>query len=376
MRVLIFILSYNAERHIEAVFADIPPGYLNCSSTEILLIDDASQDRTVEMARACVARMGLKNVRVVKNGMNQGYGGNQKVGYTYAIREGFDVVVMLHGDNQYTPRVLPELLRPFEADPDVACVLGVRFGQRYSPLRGGMPIYKYVGNRILTGLQNRLAGVRFSEWHTGYRAYSTKALARIGFALNTNDFHFDTEILLQLIKSEAKVVEVNIPTRYGDEICRVNGMRYAKDVIKTTFRFMLQKYHLFYDARFQPEIIFGDQVDGVVESVYERKAGLRTPHVVVCRDDRLLFRGANVLDIGCSKGQFAEVLVRTRQCRVTGIDSFEPASVSSRLARYEQIDLETEEHRVADLVAESNFDVIFMLDVIERLSMPERLLLR
>src|SRR5262249_18966372 len=278
VRLLIFIVSYNAERHIEGLLDDIPPSYRNSENTEILLIDDASEDRTIEVAHSYIARAGLKNVRVLKNVVNQGYGGNQKVGYTYAIREGFDVVVMLHGDNQYTPKALPELLSPFQMNPDVGCVLGVRFGQRYSPLRGGMPVYKYIGNRILTSLQNRLAGIRLSEWHTGYRAYSTRALSNIGFALNTNDFHFDTEILLQLISTGAKLVEINIPTHYGDEICRVNGLRYAKNVAKTTFKFMLQRYHLFYDVRYHPEIVFHKAIDEPFHSLYESKTARRSPH--------------------------------------------------------------------------------------------------
>jgi glycosyltransferase involved in cell wall biosynthesis len=373
MRLLIFILSYNAERHIESVFEDIPPRYKNNADTQILLIDDVSVDKTVEVARAWVTRTGLTNVRIFRNSINQGYGGNQKVGYTYAIREGFDVVVMLHGDNQYTPKALPELLAPFERDPDIDCVLGVRFGQRYSPLRGGMPLYKYVGNRILTTVQNRLANAELSEWHTGYRAYSTAALSKTGFALNTNDFHFDTEILLQFIRSNAKVVEVNIPTHYGDEICHVDGLRYAKDVIKASFKFMLQKYNLFYDVRYHPEVIFS-KPDYTFDSVFDRNGGPSNPHLVVCQDPSLIPAEARVLDIGCSHGWVSDELVR-RGCQVTGTDTMSPAKVSTTLSRYEQIDLETEEHRLLELVREGDFDVILMIGVVERLSIPERLLL-
>jgi glycosyltransferase involved in cell wall biosynthesis len=375
MKLLIVILSYNAERHITNVLDDIPPVYRNSADTQILLIDDASQDGTVEVARAHVGRTGLRNVRVVRNATNQGYGGNQKVGYTYAIREGFDLVVMLHGDNQYTPRALPELLGPFETDPEVGCVLGVRFGKRYSPLRGGMPAYKYIGNRILTTLQNRLAGVHFSEWHTGYRAYSTRALSRIAFALNTNDFHFDSEILLQLIKDGATFVEVNIPTRYGEEICHVNGLRYAKNVIKASLRFMLQKYHLFYDVRFHPEVALNKPRDESFHPLYEAKMDLHTPHSVVCGNSELVPDGSRVLDIGCSTGYVGEELARQRRCRVTGVDMLPRTNVSPRLFRYEQIDLEDEEERLIALVGEGNFDVILMLDVLEHLSGPERFLL-
>ncbi len=324
------------------MFDDIPLSYRNSHDTQILLIDDASQDRTVEVARAYVARHNLTNVRVVRNAINQGYGGNQKVGYAYAIREQFDVVVMLHGDNQYTPRALPELLHPFERDPDVGCVLGVRFGTRYSPLRGGMPAYKYVGNRILTTIQNRLASVHFSEWHTGYRAYSTRALSRIGFALNTNDFHFDTEILLQLINDGAKFVEVNIPTRYGDEICHVDGFRYAKNVIKASIRFMLQKYHLFYDVRYHPDVVFNKRTTKSIHPLYDSKSELPTPHSAVCSRPDLIPDHSRVLDIGCSTGYAGEQLAR-RGCRVTGVDMLPPSTVAPSLFRYEQIDPDAEE---------------------------------
>jgi 2-polyprenyl-3-methyl-5-hydroxy-6-metoxy-1,4-benzoquinol methylase len=376
MKLLIVILAYNAERHIEGVFENIPPSYINSDDTQILLIDDASQDRTVEVAHAYIARTGLTNARVFKNVVNQGYGGNQKVGYTYAIREGFDVVAMLRGDNEYSARALPELFSPFRENSGVGCVLGVRFGKHHPALRGGMPAYRYVGSWILTALQNRLAGVQFGDWHTGYRAYSTRALSRIGFALNTNDLHFDTEILLQLIDDEARFVEVNIPTQYRDEISHVNRLRYAKNVIKASTKFWLQKVHLFYDVRFHPEVLFNRPTDASVHPVYEAKLELRTPHSIVCRDPGLVYEGANVLDVGCSTGYVAAELVRQRRCRVTGVDMLPPSKVSSNMRRYEQIDLEVEEERLIDLVREGNFDVILMLDILEHLAAPERFLLK
>jgi len=372
MKLLIFILSYNAEPHIQGVLEDIPPQYKNDARTEILLIDDASEDRTVEVARAYAARAGLTNVRVWKNAINQGYGGNQKVGYTYAIRERFDVVVMVHGDNQYTPKALPDLLAPFATDPSLACVLGVRFGERYSPLRGGMPLYKYVGNRILTALQNRLSGARLSEWHTGYRAYSTKALANTGFALNTNDFHFDTEILLQLIRNGAKLGEVNIPTHYGDEICRVNGLRYAKDVMKASFRFMLQTYHLFYDVRFHPEVVLAQSSKQLLEAMYDPDTRPARKHVLACYDTEMIPPGANVLDIGCAHGETAARFSHERRCRITGVDTLPSDKVSGTTPGNEELQAAT----LATLIENGNYDVILMLDTVEHLTIPERFLLR
>lgn len=375
MKLLIFILSYNAERHIESVFEDIPLQFKNSDNAQILLIDDASSDKTVEVAQAYAQRAGLKNVRLLKNKINQGYGGNQKVGYTYAIREGFDVVVMLHGDNQYTPKALPDLIEPFRKDRDMGCVLGVRFGRRYSPLSGGMPLYKFIGNRILTWMQNRFAGVRFSEWHTGYRAYAVKALSKIGFTLNTNDFHFDTEILLQLIKSGSKFIEINIPTHYGDEICRVNGINYARNVMKASFKFMLQKYYLFYDVRFHPEVVFGDISGEFSAPVYDEKMDFQSPHSIVCNSPTMVPNGAKVLDVGSSSGYVAQELTRRKGCQVTGVDMLPPSQVSNQIFRYEKINLETQEEQLIALVKNSDFDVILMLDLLEHVAMPEKFML-
>ena len=134
---------------------------------------------------------------MLRNEINQGYGGNQKVGYAFAIERGFDFVVLLHGDGQYAPEELPKLLAPLR-DGRADAVLGSRMMTTFGALRGGMPLYKYVGNRVLTALQNRLLRANLSEFHSGYRAYSVRALRDLRFRLNSNDFHFDTEIIVQL----------------------------------------------------------------------------------------------------------------------------------------------------------------------------------
>lgn len=374
MKTLIFILTYNAEKTIVNTLSDIPSQYINTKNVEILLIDDASADKTVDVAKAHVKTIGLNNIRILKNDINQGYGGNQKVGYTYAIKKRFDVVVMLHGDNQYTPRALPDLLAPIEKDPTIDYVLGVRFGSKYSPLSGGMPLYKYIGNRILTKFQNKMAGVKFSEWHTGYRAYTTKALSRIAFALNTNDFHFDTEILLQLIERKANYMEINIPTHYGKEICHVNGIRYAKDVMKASLRFMLQKYFLFYDVRYHPKVILGEK-DGDVKSVYQEKVNFLSPHNLVIQSSTLVPSKSRVLDIGSSFGYVADALIQEKECVVAGVDMLAREAVSKNFYKYEKINLETEQEKLHDLIQQDAFDVILLLDIIEHLSEPEKFML-
>src|SRR5205814_3453044 len=134
------------------------------------------------------------SITVLRNEYNQGYGGNQKVGYAYAIAEGFDFVAMVHGDGQYAPEELPNLLAPLRAG-DADAVFGSRMMHRLGALKGGMPLYKFIGNRILSTAQNALLQTRLSEFHSGYRIYSVRTLAGIPFDLNSNDFHFDTEII-------------------------------------------------------------------------------------------------------------------------------------------------------------------------------------
>ncbi len=377
MKLLIFILTYNHERYIADVLRDIPDRYKNSDDCEILIIDDTSADRTCQAAHKYAAQSGLKNLVVMRNAQNQGYGGNQKVGYRYAIEKGFDAVAMVHGDGQYTPKVLPELVEAFEKNPLSAGVLGVRFGKNHSPLKGGMPLYKFLGNQILTRVQNWFARTNLSEWHTGYRLYSVRALSMIAFELNTNDFHFDTEIILQLVDRKFPLIEFNIPTKYGDEVCHVNGLAYALNVIKASFCYWLQRYHLFYDIRYHPEFIFKrSEESNFSAQVYLEKFDSQSPHSLVCSDVRLVPEGSSVLDIGCSSGYVAAMLAAKRKCRVVGVDVLPASEVSDTLAEYHRIDLENEPEALSDVFDQNKFDVVLMLDVLEHLAMPELLLLR
>src|SRR6185503_396511 len=222
-RVLIFIVAYNAERTIEGVLARIPASLSDEYEVEILAIDDSSADRTFEIGQRIKTTGSLPfPLHVLFNPRNQGYGGNQKIGYHYAIKNKFDFVALLHGDGQYAPEALPELLRPLSLG-DADAVFGSRLLSRGAALKGGMPLYKFVGNRILSWLQNRLLHSHLSEFHSGYRLYSVTALEKLPFDRNTNDFHFDTEIIIQLLNTGQRIKELPIPTYYGDEICHVNG---------------------------------------------------------------------------------------------------------------------------------------------------------
>lgn len=239
MRVGIFIIAYNAVDHLIKTIKRIPPEVYD-SVEEIFVIDDCSRDNTYHAALGYKYNEGIEKLTVHRNEENQGYGGNQKVGYQYAIDRGFDVVALVHGDGQYAPEALPILLEPLlrgEAD----MVFGSRMSQPLRALEGGMPYYKYFGNRILTYLQNKLSGLSLSEYHSGYRLYSTAALKRIPFASFTNTWHFDTQIILALAEREMRIVERPIPTYYGDEICHVNGVAYAVNCLITSYRYSLNR---------------------------------------------------------------------------------------------------------------------------------------
>ncbi|HCR85264.1 MAG TPA: glycosyltransferase family 2 protein, partial [Alphaproteobacteria bacterium] len=175
-KVLISLLAYNAENHIISVLKRIPESFLNNPdlNVHILLLDDASSDRTAEIARQNQV-IRKEQITIIKNEKNFGYGGNQKNGYNYAIENGFDAVILLHGDGQYAPEKIEDILSPIlYAGAD--CVLGSRMVNRKDALKGGMPLYKFLGNIFLTSFQNFVLGLKLGEFHTGYRAYNVSAL--------------------------------------------------------------------------------------------------------------------------------------------------------------------------------------------------------
>jgi len=353
---LIFIVAYNAERTIQSVLQRIPRSLSESYDTEVLIIDDSSQDETFARAHAVEGDGQLAfPLTVLCNPVNQGYGGNQKIGFYYAIREGFDFVALVHGDGQYAPERLPELIQPLAAGKADA-VFGSRLMNRLDALRGGMPLYKFIGNRILTCLQNRLLQSNLTEFHSGYRIYSVRALKKIPFDLNTNDFHFDTEIIIQLFRAKLRVKELPIPTYYGDEICHVNGMKYAWNVVKATLLSRAQDVGLQYERKFQ--VARSDS-----NPIYQPKFGYESSHAFGV--DRVE-PGACVLDVGCAGGYVARAL-HARGCRVTGIDSF-PLTNTESLEEFICHDLNDDGFPVDA----GNFDYVLLLDVIEHFQSPER----
>lgn len=231
----IFIINYNAVNHLTKTLARIPRDVYE-QVQEIFVIDDCSKDNSYYAALGYKHEHQIAKLTVHRNETNQGYGGNQKVGYRYAIDRGFDIVALVHGDGQYAPEALPLLLEPLVND-QADMVFGSRMSTSGAALKGGMPLYKFLGNKILTFCQNWLSGLKLSEYHSGYRLYSTAALKSIPFESFTNNWHFDTQIILSLAEREKRIVELPIPTYYGDEICHVNGIPYAMHCITTSLNF-------------------------------------------------------------------------------------------------------------------------------------------
>jgi glycosyltransferase involved in cell wall biosynthesis len=350
-RVLIFIVAYNAEKTISSVLQRIPEE-LRCKDVEVLIIDDSSKDQTFQAGLKHEDAESDFKITILRNPQNQGYGGNQKLGYRYAIDHGFDIVALIHGDGQYAPEKLPVLLEPL-IKGEAGAVFGSRMINKQDALKGGMPLYKWVGNQVLTTFQNALLGTKLSEFHSGYRLYSTKALARIPFERNSNDFHFDTDIIVQLVFAGLKIVEIPIPTFYGDEICHVNGMKYAWDIFRTMLRAKFHDKNLLYDRKFDV---------GQVELTYDLKLGFASSHTMAIESVR---PGTKVLDIGCGQGYVSEEMAK-RADRVVGVDQYIRESTNPKI-EYRRFDLDNEDIPV-DV---SDFDQIFLLDIIEHLHDPE-----
>jgi glycosyltransferase involved in cell wall biosynthesis len=233
-KVLVVLPAYNAAATLESTLADVPPGVVD----EFLLVDDASTDATV----ATAARLGIPHLVHPKN---RGYGGNQKTCYAEALRQGADIVIMLHPDYQYSPRLIGAMAW-LVASGEFDVVLGSRI-LGTGALKGGMPRYKYIANRLLTAFENILLGVKLSEYHTGYRAFSRQVLESLPLNENSDDFVFDNQMLAQVVAFGYSIGEISCPTRYFPEASSINLRRsivYGCGVVLTAIRFRLHKWRL------------------------------------------------------------------------------------------------------------------------------------
>jgi glycosyltransferase involved in cell wall biosynthesis len=241
-RVIVVMPAYNAERTLRKTYGEIPKDVVD----EVILVDDQSQDSTTEIARS----LGIKTIVHSKN---LGYGGNQKTCYREALRLGADIVVMVHPDYQYTPKLIMAMASMI-AEGLFDCVLGSRI-LGVGALKGGMPLYKYIANRLLTAIQNFLLTYKLSEYHTGYRAFSRKLLETIPLEGNDDDFVFDNQMLSQTIYAGFDIGEVTCPTRYMEDSSSIGfkkAVLYGIGVIKTSLEFRLHRWGLSKRRLFAP----------------------------------------------------------------------------------------------------------------------------
>ena len=231
-KVIVVLPAYNAAKTLRQICKDIPQRIVN----KVILVDDASQDETVTIAREL-------NLEVLVHHENRGYGGNQKTCYAAALGEGADYVVMLHPDGQYDPKIIAELIESLQ-NRKADLVLGSRMLIKGDALRGGMPLYKYLANRVLSAIENLVLGLELSEFHTGYRAYTRNFLQTIPFLRNSDDFVFDTEILVEAVAFDFRIEEIPVQTRYFKEASSVNlavSLRYGVKTLFTVLKYVLHR---------------------------------------------------------------------------------------------------------------------------------------
>lgn len=233
-RICVVLPAYNAEKTLAATIADVPGGYVD----DFVLVDDASSDDTAALARSL-------GITTIVHPTNRGYGGNQKTCYRTALSMGADIVVMLHPDYQYTPRLIPAMASMI-AYGEFDCVIASRI-LGVGALEGGMPVWKYVSNRLLTLVENLLVGHKLSEYHTGYRAFSREVLENLPLDANSDDFVFDNQMLVQIIARGFRIGEVSCPTKYFPEASSINFRRsvvYGFGVIATAIQYRLHRLGL------------------------------------------------------------------------------------------------------------------------------------
>jgi glycosyltransferase involved in cell wall biosynthesis len=231
-KVVVVMPAYNAEKTLERTLKEIPFDIVD----ELVLVDDASKDNTTELAQ----KLGIRHV--IRHERNKGYGGNQKTCYNKALEIGADIVVMLHPDYQYTPKLITAMVSIIGQG-----LYPVVFGSRIlgkGALKGGMPMYKYISNRFLTLVQNLMMNQKLSEYHTGYRAYSRKVLETVPYERNSDNFVFDNQMIAQIFYHNFEIAEVTCPTKYFDEASSINlrnSIEYGLGVLGVSFRYMLAK---------------------------------------------------------------------------------------------------------------------------------------
>ena len=241
-KIVVVLPAYNAAETLTKTYQEIPMDIVD----DVVLVDDASKDDTINVGH----ELGIKHI--IKHQYNKGYGGNQKSCYSKAIELGADIIIMLHPDYQYTPKLIPSIAHIIANDL-YPVVLGSRILGN-GALKGGMPIYKYIANRFLTFSQNILIGQKLSEYHTGYRAFSKEVINSINLDANSDDFVFDNQMLAQIVYKGFPIAEVTCPTKYFDEASSINfkrSVKYGLGVLGVSILFVLNKLGLLKSSIYQ-----------------------------------------------------------------------------------------------------------------------------
>ncbi len=361
-RLGVFVISYNAELLIQETLRRIPDEIWR-EVEVVYVVDDCSQDETTRKAMDYPNPDG--KLVVFRNRVNRRYGGNQKFGYQYAIDRGLDAVIMLHGDGQYAPEMLPDLFRPLVQD-DADVVIGSRMIHRRDALKGGMPKYKFVANIALTWIENLLSGLSMSEFHSGYRGYSTRFLKRIPLWENSNEWHFDTHILFQARQADAHIRELPIPTRYGDEVCHVNGISYGLNCIRSALLFRLHRWGLIRLNRYDispPSLIESRKLDDPYSS----------HSIAMSRLRKMNLQGDKALDLGFGCAAIASALQKEGVI-LDGIDRDSEAIAESRslFRRVFQNDL----NQIDQIPLNEKYDIVLAADILQFLVDPSDFLSR
>ena len=360
-KLLILIVAYNHERFIKSVLNRIDQNLVKNYEVEVLISDDSSTDNTLNILKDYKENNRNNEIKytILSNPINQGYGGNQKIGFLYAIKNKFDFVALVHGDGQYAPEYLETLVKPLN-DENVDTVFGSRMINKNGALNGGMPLYKFLGNKILTFYQNKLFNKNFTEFHSGYRIYKVQSLKKVPYQFNNNDHSFDNEIIIQFLIANLNIKELPIPTYYGDEISYVNGLKYAFQVFIENLKAKIQKYGIFYNRKYSFNYKNNNN--------YKIKENFDSPHQRVINEIK---ENSNILDIGCNSSKLAKILKENKNCNVTAIDKSKDLEDKTSIDEYISCDLD---NGLPNLDY-NKYDYILLLDVIEHLKNPEKFML-
>jgi SAM-dependent methyltransferase len=347
----VFIVSSSAGKRISAVLDRIPED-LRDKFSGVFVIDDSS-DPAFNIDRKEGTDNGYGNLKVLRTPFSRGYGGIQKLGFLYCIRKKFDVVVLLSGDGQYAPECIHRIVNAFE-DISVDAVIGSRKLGLGDVAGGRIPFYKWAGNRILTAFENMILNASLSDFHSGYRAYRINAIRDLPFLYNSDDFHFDTEILIQLLALGRKVVEVAVPAFHGEKVRSARALKYARNCIKSAIKYRLVQLGLFYEPNFDFGLFEVDR--------YYFKLSPRSlhQHMIKKRWDR----DSEVCELGANRGELSAHLAEKVK-KVTAVDRAFPRKAGG--AESFQYDLNQD---FVGFLGRERYDVVVALDLIEHLDDP------